>query len=69
MNNDKKKLKKGKRDEIIKKKRNFIENKFVNRQLEKGGGGPCYERLWLCRDTTSNKKYKILLLYLVLRFN
>ena len=23
----------------------FIENKFVNRKLEKGGRGPCHERL------------------------
>jgi hypothetical protein len=24
--------------------RNFIENKFVNRKLEKRGGGPCHKR-------------------------
>ena len=46
MNIDTNKLKLGKRDEIIKKKRNVIENKFVNRKLEKRGVvSPCHDRL------------------------
>jgi hypothetical protein len=45
MNIDTNKLKQGKRDEIIKKKRNFIENKFVNRKLEKKGGGKSVPRV------------------------
>jgi len=45
MNIDTNKLKYGKRDEIIKKKRNFIENKFVNRKLEKRGGGKSVPRV------------------------
>jgi hypothetical protein len=49
MNIDTNKLKYGKRDEIIKKYRKFIENKCVNRKLEKSGVvSPCHERLWKC---------------------
>ena len=42
------KITQGKKDEIIKKYRNFIENKFANRKLEKRGVvSPCHERLWI----------------------
>ena len=40
----------GKRDEIIKKQKHFIENNYVNRKLENKGGVIflCHERLWSC---------------------